>query len=295
MGHPMKRSNWISVHGGHSRDYCDHARDHLEDIIKRYIELGFAWVGITEHAPPPTDALRYPDEMENNISAAFLQERFARYMYHCRQLQAKYRDKINLLAGFETETWNGQLSYIQDLIQRFRPDYVVGSVHHVDDQCIDFSNQMYHDTARAMGGMDELYRRYFDQQYEMLCILKPAVAGHFDLIRIFDTDYEKRLKKPDIWRRVIRNLTCIKDLDIALDFNLRALKKGAREPYVSKPILYKALEMNIPVLPGDDSHGICDVGNHMEPALTQLKAAGGRTHSWAPPRLYNWNGQTHQS
>lgn len=284
----MEKTKWVSVHGGHSRDFCEHARDHLEDIIEKYIELGFAWVGITEHVPPPLDARRYPDEIEQGISAAFLRERFARYMIHCRHLQAKYRNELTLYVGFETETWNQSLPYIQGLIQQFRPDYVVGSVHHVDDQCIDYSSQMYHEAALAMGGIDALYRRYFDQQYEMLCTLKPAVAGHFDLIRIFDTAYEERLKKNDIWQRILRNLACIKSLGIALDFNLRALKKGAREPYVSKSILHKAMEMNIQILPGDDSHGVNDVGNHMDLALAQLKAAGGKTHSWPPPRLYNW-------
>ena len=34
-----------SIHGGHSGQFCLHARDRLEDIIKRYIELGFAWGG----------------------------------------------------------------------------------------------------------------------------------------------------------------------------------------------------------------------------------------------------------
>ncbi len=288
MGQSMKKTNWVSVHGGHSRDFCDHARDNLEDIIEKYIELGFAWVGITEHVPPPTDVLRYPDEIEKAVSAAFLQERFARYIQRCRQLQTKYREKLTVFVGFETETWNGYLSYIQEIIQRFRPDYVVGSVHHVDDHCIDYSSQMYQDAARAMGGMDALYRRYFDLQHDMLCTVKPAVAGHFDLIRIFDADYEARLKKPEIWQCILRNLTCIKSLGTALDFNLRAFKKGAGEPYVSKPILHKALEMNIPVIPGDDSHGVCDVGNHMPLALEQLKNAGGRTHSWPPPRLYHW-------
>ena len=283
----MEKIRYVSAHGGHSGEFCDHARDTLENIIKKYIELDFEWVGITEHMPPPTDAQRYPDEIEKGITATFLQERFARYVTHCRELQVKYEKELTIFVGFETETWNGCLPYIQRLIQQFRPDYVVGSVHHVDDQCIDYSRQLYNSAARAMGGIDTLYCRYFDQQYEMLSTLKPAVAGHFDLIRIFDNAYDQRLKKPEIWQRIIRNLECIKTFGTALDFNLRALKKGAREPYVSKPILHQANHMGIRIIPGDDSHGIADIGRYMDIAREQLKMAGISANNWLPPRLYH--------
>jgi len=283
----MGKIKYVSVHGGHSGEFCDHAQDDLEDIIEQYIEMDYAWVGITEHVPPPTDAQRYPDEIEKGITAAFLQERFARYMIHCHHLQAKYKKKLTLFVGFETETWNGCLPYIQKLIQQFRPDYIVGSVHHVDDQCIDYSHELYYEVAGAVGGIDSLYCRYFDQQHEMLLTLKPAVAGHFDLIRIFDTAYEERLKKPEIWKRITRNLACIKTLDTALDFNLRALKKGAVEPYVSKAILNQAVHMGIRIIPGDDSHGVADIGKYMDVAMEQLKMAGITTSNWLPPRLYN--------
>ena len=284
----MKKIEFVSVHGGHSKDFCSHANDHLEDIIEKYISLGFAWVGITEHMPPPIDALRYPDEIEMGIPADFLRKRFARYMHCCRELQKKYRKDLTFYVGFETETWNGYLPYVQQLIRQFRPDYVVGSVHHVDNRCIDFSRKMYQETARAMGGMETLYCRYFDQQYEMLRMIKPAVVGHFDLIRLFDETYGKRLTTPAIQQRITRNLAYIKTIDSALDFNLRALKKGAMEPYVSKSILLQAIEMGIRIIPGDDSHGVADIGKYMEPALALLKAAGITDNAWQPPHLYHW-------
>jgi len=288
----MEKIRYVSVHGGHSAEFCNHAQDTLEKIIQKYIELDFAWVGITEHVPPPTDAQRYPDEIEKGSTAAFLQKRFARYMAHCRDLQAKYRDKLTLFVGFETEAWNGCLPYIQGLVQQFRPDYIVGSVHHVNDIPIDYSPELYQKASRAVGGTDTLYCRYFDLQHELLLKLKPAVAGHFDLIRIFDTTYKERLKKPEIWQRIIRNLASIKALDTALDFNLRALKKGAAEPYVSRPILHQAVQMGIRIIPGDDSHGVTDIGNYMEVAMEKLKTAGISTDHWLPPRLYNCHGQT---
>ena len=66
----------VSVHGGHSGQFCHHAKDSLEDVIKAYIDQGFAWVGITEHMAPLTDSFRYPDEAADQQSAAQLLEKF---------------------------------------------------------------------------------------------------------------------------------------------------------------------------------------------------------------------------
>ena len=93
----------VSVHGGHSRAYCNHAEDDLEEILRQYIRMGFQWVGITEHMPPVSDEFRYPDEIESGLTAQALYERFERYMEECRRFQKRYASDIALYAAFETE------------------------------------------------------------------------------------------------------------------------------------------------------------------------------------------------
>ncbi len=276
----------VSVHGGHSGSFCNHAKDTLEAMIQRYIELKFPWVGITEHLYPPTDGLCYPDEIKAGLNVPLLQKRFQDYIETCRALQEKYTDQIEILVAFETETYSGYGPHVTKAIERYQPDYIVGSVHHVDDLCIDFSPEHYHAAADALGGIHALYARYFDQQYEMIETLSPAVVGHFDLIRIFDDDYPETLKHPEIEQRIIRNLTLIKAKDLILDFNLRALKKGAKEPYVSRPILKQAQQMGIKVVPGDDSHGVSDIGINMAKGIEILKAMGFETAEWPKPTIY---------
>ena len=289
MPWPMENTLRISVHGGHSGQFCAHAADRLEDMVKRYRDLGFRWVGITEHMPPPTNAQRYPDEVEMGLSAAFLQERFARYMATCRELQHRYRKEITLFVGCETEGWQGCLGYIRELVHRFKPDYIVGSIHHVDDICIDYTPELYQAAARAAGGTELLYCRYFDRQLEMLNALEPAVVGHFDLIRIFDNAYEKRLQTPRVQQRITRNLKRIKSLDAVLDYNTRALQKGAKEPYVSQTILDQARQMKIRVLPGDDAHGVADISRYTDHAVALLTRGKTFSRQWDPPHLYNWD------
>lgn len=274
----------VSVHGGHSGQFCHHAKDTLEDIILRYIELGFPWVGITEHAPGISDDLLYPDQKAAGLTPEFLLRRFGLYMTECRRLQEKYRSQIRIFAAIESETYSGYREFMPYLLDTFTPDYVVGSVHFVDDMGFDYSREQYEQTAAAVGGTDALYLRYFDLQYEMIAFLKPAVVGHFDLIRIFDPDYKRRLAKPEIIARMRRNLELIKELGLVMDFNLRALLKGADEPYISRPILLMARELGIRIMPGDDSHGVANVGANMDRALAIHTELGFDTQwgQWQP-------------
>ncbi len=287
MNPPRATSLRASVHGGHSGQFCLHARDRLEEMVERYMELGFSWVGITEHLPAPTEKCLYPDEVAAHLTPDQMLTTFGAYIRECNRLKKKYRSHIRIFTGFEVETCSEYNTFVPRMVNRFRPDYIVGSVHHVHDLGFDFSREQYLETAARLGGMDALYQQYFDLQYEMLRTINPAVAGHFDVIRLFDDDYRARIRTPAIWQKIVRNLVYIRQRDIVMDYNLRALAKGADEPYVAAPILELAATMGIRVVPGDDSHGVQDIGQHMDPAIDTLCALG-FTPPFQPPRLYPW-------
>ena len=272
----------VSVHGGHSGEFCSHADGTLEMIVESYIGKGFSWAGITEHIPPVDEKFIYPEEKGLGLTCESMYSRFVRYFNECRRLQHKYSDRITLYAAMEIETYSGSEQHVAALIEKFQPDYIVGSVHHVDDIPIDYSKEEYHRAAVKLGSVDALYCRYFDQQFDMITRLKPAVVGHFDLIRIYDEDYRSRLQLPDIARRIARNLDAIQKLGLILDYNVRSLQKGADEPYISSVLLDSVRERGIAVVPGDDSHGVETVGLNIERAIAELTKKGFSTE-WRRP------------
>ncbi|MCW7755217.1 histidinol-phosphatase [Desulfobotulus sp. H1] len=280
-------TKWVSVHGGHSGEFCHHATDSLEEILEKYVALGFLWVGISEHVPAPTPEFRYPDQVRAGLTPEFLYERFGRYMTRCRELQRIFAPRLQIFVAMESESYSGYESLMKNLITDFRPDYVVGSVHHVADLGFDYSEDQYMSTAKALGGLDSMYCRYFDLQFEMIETLKPSVVGHFDLIRLFDPDYGSRIQKPDIAWRITRNLEAVANHNLILDFNLRAFYKGANEPYVAAPILQQAAAMGISLVPGDDSHGVSQVGNFMKEGISILENAGVSTN-WKMPKCFDF-------
>jgi len=278
----MTTTQWVSIHGGHSGQFCSHADNTLEEVILTYIDHGFSWVGITEHIPPASNSFIYPDEKDAGLTLFAIRSRFADYMKTSRDLQSRYRDEIRVFVGFETETCSGGIAHAQALMDIFAPDYIVGSVHHVKDIPFDYSEAYYREATAHCGGLDALYLDYFDAQYAMIDALAPRVVGHFDIIRIHDADYRSRIRHPPIWEKIVRNLELIKKLKLILDFNLRPLTRGEREPYLSGPILNLACEMGIDIVPGDDSHGVDTIGAHMPAAIEILQRAGVNTN-WKKP------------
>jgi histidinol-phosphatase (PHP family) len=272
----------VSIHGGHSGQFCNHAVDSLDEVIQAYIAKRFAWVGITEHIPPVSDRFLYPEEIQAGLNAEKMHRRFQQYVTTCRRLQQRYRSRIQLFVGCEIESYGGAVGLVRQLMDTYAFDYIVGSLHHVYDIGFDYSPQLYRDALQAAGGLEALYCSYFDDQFEMIRTVKPQVVGHFDLIRIFDDDYKQRLALPAVKQRIVRNLELIKDLDLTLDCNVRALFKGASEPYPTRAILQQAVELGISIVPGDDSHGVDSVGAHIDDAIRILQALDADTN-WRKP------------
>jgi histidinol-phosphatase (PHP family) len=284
----MTLSGPISLHGGHSGEFCCHAEDRLADIIAQYIQMGFRQVGITEHIPPVHSKFLYPEEIAQGLTVDHIYQRFAGYFKTVRQLKADLADRIRIFAGMEIEAFTGYLPHVRHMVAEFSPDYLVGSVHHVADICFDYSPKTYGAAVKACGSVEDLYLAYFDRQYEMIQAVRPFLVGHFDLVRIHDPDYATRVLQPEIARKIDRNLDLIKDLALAMDLNLRPLARGEAEPYPSRSILEKIHSRQIAMVPGDDSHGVAQAGKHVNAGIRLLETMGFDIH-WPVPRLLEMN------
>lgn len=272
----------VSVHGGHSGEFCGHAHDDLTAIVTRYIQLGYEWICITEHMPPTNPRFIPAEEAEAGFDVEALQARFTQYFREARRLAQTHADRLRILVGFETEAYTGYQTEAVALIRKHKPDMLVGSVHHVHDVPIDGTPEEYHRAVQLSGSIESLYCDYFDKQLELVETLTPPVVGHFDLIRMHDPAYPERWNVATVRARALRNLKRIKELGLILDLNVRALAKGASEPYLSSPWLNVAIEKQIPIVPGDDSHGVASVGAFFEEGIDYLLSHGGHT-DWKMP------------
>lgn len=265
----------ISNHGVHARETCEHARGARRDILDAYRRKGFSQISITEHLPPDENRFLYPDELNAGFTAAGLTDRFTKYwVEQVPSLRAAYPD-LNLLIGFETEFYGDDpLERLAGKIEQYKPEIIVGSVHHVHDVPIDFDREAAELASRKSGGDEGLFLQYYQNQFELIQFLAryasstALVLGHLDLIRIFRPDFQPTAA---VIESIERNIKAAIAGDLVIEVNTRALMKKQLAPYPAEPILQKISALNGKITFSDDSHDASDVGCHYQEAATLVR------------------------
>ncbi|KAJ2509228.1 hypothetical protein IWW47_000118 [Coemansia sp. RSA 2052] len=262
----------------HSGQFCRHASGDLEDVVRAAISKGMLVLGLSEHLPRARTQDLYPEE--SDMTPADLHKVFGEYVAEARRLREKYAGQIEILIGAETEYITSTcLSLAKQLRQEHALDYLVGSLHHIDEMPLDFSVALYDQLVTHFNGdRAAMFCRYFDQQLELLQELHPEVIGHFDLVRIFHP-YALGVADPlelmpEVRRRASRNIDYAISYGALFEINSRAWKKGLRDAYPQRDLLAEILEKGGRVTISDDSHGAQDVCMHYDRLLAYLRELG---------------------
>lgn len=265
---------WFSYHGGHSGEFCSHAKGGLAAVVQAALERGFTTYGLSEHAPRYQPEHLYPEEAHATPGA--LLDKFRAYVSTALELRERYAGELELLVGFETEALP-QASWVEkmrELRASASFDYMVGSVHSVGDLWIDFSAEMTERAALASGGFGPLRCTYFDQLAELVVQLEPEVVGHVDLVRRFEApDFEFNAEE---LRHAERVLEAARATGAAIEVNAAPFRRGFGPVYPGPQLLRRAREMAVPVTLGDDSHGPDGVGVGLDACLRAIATAGYR-------------------
>jgi histidinol-phosphatase (PHP family) len=265
----------VSYHGGHSGEYCCHAQDTKELLLKEYVSQGFESFALIEHLPPPDDLFLYPDEKEAGFSATSLQSRIDHLFFEKAPFLKQQFADVDFFVGFETEFYGPDpLGWLEDRFNRYTPDIVVASVHHVDSIPFDYSEDLYLTALTTSGGIEALYRNYFRQQRELFRWLRntvrcPVIVGHFDLIKIFAKPQTGLWEVDDI--EVTENIKIAVDAGFLFEINPRAYAKGLAEPYPSLELVQQIVNLGGKITFGDDSHSVAGVGSEYLTLAQELK------------------------
>ena len=251
----------VSLHGGHSGEFCDHAQDRLEQLVQGAIALGMPVYGLTEHAPRVEPQHVYDEEKAMGWDTDHLLELFARYAAEAKRLQAVYGDQIEILAGFEAEVIpeGRYVEVMRGLREQHGLDYFVGSVHWVDGIIIDYTRDRFDQAVEAQGGLEKLALRYYDIAAEMVSTLRPEVVGHLDLVRRHGGN-DPAIETPKVRERARAVLALMKEHDAILDINTAGYRKGLGTPYPAPWLLDAARDIGVSCCFGDDAHRVLEVG-----------------------------------
>ncbi len=275
----MSAPRWkVSLHGGHSREFCDHAHSPLQEMLEAAVRAGYHTFGVTEHAPRVEARFLYPNEVALGWDVPTLLAKFDEYARRLPALVTAFADRIHLLRGFEIEVVPAA-SYVQLMREyraRYRFEYIVGSVHYVDEISIDGELQEFERALEACEGLEALAVRYYQTVAQMVQALKPEVVAHLDLIRLHGHRFGA-VDTPAIRRAAQETLEAVRATGGILEVNTAGYRKGLGEPYPASWLVQMANRMGIGFCYGDDSHRVEHVGFGIEQARQYLLANGVRS------------------
>ncbi len=264
-----------SLHGGHSGEFCDHADGTLRSILDAAQAAGYRTFGVTEHAPRFGDRFIYPEERAMGWGVAQLEALFDAYATTLNVQAATLRPGLRVLRGMECEVVPAAdyAARMFELRERYRFDYWVGSVHHVDEEQIDGPVEYFEQGVRRAGGLDALAVAYYRTVAHMVEALQPEVVGHLDLV-CKHAPAHRFEESADVVAAARDALDVIAGTGSILDINTAGYRKGLGRPYVAPWLLAEARERGIGVCFGDDSHRVTEVGAGLDEAREYLLANG---------------------
>lgn len=261
----------VSFHGGHSGEFCDHGEGALEELVLAAVAAGCPAYGLTEHAPRIEPRFLFAEERALGWDVAHLERLFDRYARRVDALAAQYGDRIVLFKGFEIEVVP-RARYVEVMTGLRREhafDYIVGSVHYVDEVIIDYTRAEFDRAVAHCGGLEALAVRYYETLAEMAAALKPEIIGHFDLVRKQAAD-EASVSTSRVRAAACAALDSVKEHGGILDVNTSGYRRGLGRPYPAPWVVRAARERGIPFTFGDDSHRPSEVAADLGSARQYL-------------------------
>lgn len=275
----------VSLHGGHSGEFCDHAEGTLRELLQAAVSKSYRVFGVSEHSPRNEDRFLYSEEKAMGWNLEKVQGDFERYCEVLPALAEEFADRLIVLRGFEAEVvptdsylkW--MRSYRAKTLKDGSPlfDYCVGSVHYVDEMQIDGTPTKFRIAVDESGGLEALAIRYYGTVAKMIEELKPEVVGHLDLLKKHVAAIGEPLsilEAPKVARAAELALEAAKANNTILDLNTAGWRKGLGEPYPAPWIVKKAHSMGVTFCFGDDSHRASEVGAGLEEARLYLLQNG---------------------
>ncbi|HPO13444.1 MAG TPA: histidinol-phosphatase [Candidatus Hydrogenedentes bacterium] len=273
---PHTDKSWnVSLHGGHSSAFCDHAESALEDIAHAAIAAGCPLYGITEHAPRVEPHHLYDEERAMGWTVETLDQLFTEYAAAVDRLREQLADRIILLKGFEAEVIpeDRYADLMLGLRKRFNFQYMVGSVHWVAGHIIDYRRDHFDLAADACGGVEALAVRYYETVAEMVRRLRPEIIGHLDIVRRHAPS-EESVSTPKVRAAAFKALDVIREHECILDVNTGGYRKGFGRPFPAAWLTEAARDRGIVFCFGDDSHRVSEVCLDIPEARRYLLTCG---------------------
>ena len=208
-------------------------------------ERGIVQMGITEHD-------RYLDEID---LAAFQEAR-------------ELSQDVGLRLGIEIDFVPGAEDRMDSDASALPFDYVIGSVHRVDEEEVDrASDQTIYERYETY----DLYEAYYANVRKSALSGRFEVLGHPDLIKIF-----RHFPDRDIAPILEETADAVAESGIVVDVNAAGLRKPVGEIYPARNFLEMFYRRGVPIILSSDAHAPDQVAMGYDKSLALVHDVGYR-------------------
>lgn len=234
-----------------------------EEMIERAIALGMKEICITDHYDMdyPRNPRTGEEEFQLDTPA---------YQAKIRELQERYRDRIQIRFGVELGLQAHLKKQMEEYVRRWPFDFVIGSMHLLNGKD-PYDCESFQDMEDR-----EMYRSYFRATSENLRAFHEfQTLGHLDYVVRYGKSKGAEYRCGEYRDEIDEILKLLVEYQIALEVNTGGLKYGLGFPNPHPEIIRRYRELGGEMVTvGSDAHEPRHIGFDFEKAAELLKEAG---------------------
>jgi histidinol-phosphatase (PHP family) len=236
----------------HMHSVLSDGHNSYEEMIHMAITKGLDEIGFSDHVclKPVDWAIRMEDIPVMTRQILDLKQKYE------NQIQIKYGIEVDYFPGYEAE--------LKDLIESIPVDYVIGSVHFIDDWNFDTDQSLY-----GKWSNDMLYEKYFGLIQQAAQSGLFDVIGHIDIIKKFRVYPESNQDK--LFEDTIK---IIKANNLVVELNTGGMDRPCAEFTPGPKLLELCYHNHVPVTLSSDAHQTSQIARHFEGATALLSQIG---------------------
>jgi histidinol-phosphatase (PHP family) len=234
----------------------------MERYVETAIASGLTELGFSDHlfmywlAPHRRDPELGMAEWEHDF-----------YIEDVERCRSRYRDDVVIRLSTEADYIPGHEQQLEGILRRYDWDYVIGSVHFIDDW--GFDDARYSD-GFLRWDIDALYARYFELVGASAETGLFDTIGHADLVKKFG-HRPRSLDQSEAYATLAARLA---RAGVCVEVNTGGLRKPVGEIYPHPDLLRAFCRAGVPVTLGSDAHAPTEVAASLKAAVDLLRATG---------------------
>jgi histidinol-phosphatase (PHP family) len=249
----------FDLHTHHFR--CGHAEGNISDYIEAAISAGLQAIGISDHSPYFGSNEEHPQP-----AIAMAKREFPNYVAEVLRLKERYKDKIEVLLGVESDFFPEFAHIYQEVYAKYPFDYIIGSVHQTSGISIFNKNRW-----KKLKPAEKIAEKdtYYDLIQQSARSGMFQILGHIDAMKGFYPEFSAIPSN-----NLEETLHVIGQCGVAIEINTSGSTKDCGGWYPSDEILERALFHQVEVTFGSDAHRPSRVADDWDQVSRRLKEIG---------------------